>query len=176
MFSEINISYTFTKMWKIFSFFVSPSVLNYLASYPIHPATYLPIDSSPPPLVLSKLTTPPSSDSSKWNQWKVSMFPLDVNIIFTAPWDISTLASFLRGGTMTTSPVKSPPVQYPHAPLQIKRWNLLLSKYPFNGTNSKEKCHKCQGNGQTVKILLWNLFCTFEIPMMTIELGFQIFQ
>ena len=123
-----------------------------------------------PPLVLSKLTPPPpptpNPDSSKWNQWKVSMFP-------------PTLTSFLRpletfqhwdhfyddgagwvggwGGAMTTTPVKSPPpLQYPHAPLQIKRWNLSTSKYPFNRTNNKEKCHKCRGNGHIVK--MWNFF------------------
>ena len=140
--------------------------MNYFASYAMSPyilpliyqLTVLPSWSS------LNWHNPPSAGSSKWNQWKVSMSP-------------PTLTSFLRPletfrhwhhfydgwRAMTTIPVKSLPLQYPHAPLQIKRWNRLPSKYPFNRTNVKRRCHKCQRDGHLVKIrkeitFLWKLF------------------
>ena len=107
---------------------------------------------------------PPSAGSSKWNQWKVSMSPLTLTSFLRPLETFRHWHHFYDGWrAMTTIPVKSLPLQYPHAPLQIKRWNLLPSKYPFNRTNVKRRCHKCQRDGHLVKIwkeivFLWKLF------------------
>ena len=85
-------------------------LLCFLRHVAIHLATYLPIDSSPL-LVLSKLTQPPIGRLKQVESMKSFNVSPDINIIFTAPWDISTLASFLRRleGNDDDSGQKSPP-------------------------------------------------------------------
>ena len=94
-----------SKDWTSKIFFLSPSELRCFLR---HISCYLFTNwQLPPPLVLSKLTgrlpppssppihTTPISEAKQVESMKSFNVSPDINIVFTALWDISTLASFL---------------------------------------------------------------------------------